>query len=285
MYKIIEGKDHALKIREEIRNRIGGMAGAAGRPPKLEVIIAGSDPASLYYASLIKKAGAKEGIEAVLNHMKSPDEYKVLEKIENLNRDETVDGILIQLPLPPPLNKEKIINAINPLKDIDGQHPVNLGKLISGQKGIFPATARAVLKIIKLNGIEVSGKRTVVVGRSTAVGLPAAIMLVRENAAVSVCHSKTAPLEEFTSEAEILVVSAGKPKLISENHVKKGACVIDVGTNEVEGEMVGDVDFERIIRKASVSPVRGGVGALTMACILENTFNAYKKNIHGNGTQ
>ncbi len=284
MYKVIEGKEHALKIRYKIRENIAGMLNSAGRPPKLEVIIAGSDSASLYYASLIKNAGAKEGIEAAVNHMENPSENDVLETIDRLNKDDTVDGILIQLPLPPSLNKEKIINLINPLKDIDGQHPVNLGRLAAGQEGLFPATARAVLKIIKLNGIEISGKRTVVVGRSTAVGLPAAIMLIRENAAVSVCHSKTTPLEKFTSEAEILIVSAGKPGLISERHVKKGACVIDVGTNEVEGKMVGDVDFDSVIKKASVSPVKGGVGALTMACILENTFNAYKKNIHGNRT-
>ncbi|MGM0568961.1 MAG: bifunctional 5,10-methylenetetrahydrofolate dehydrogenase/5,10-methenyltetrahydrofolate cyclohydrolase [Elusimicrobiota bacterium] len=279
MNNIIEGKSHALEIRRKIKEEIAEYS-KNYRNPRLAVIIAGNDAASLYYASLIKKAAFKEGINADIHHIEKPQERDVIERIEKLNSDSNVDGIIMQLPLPSNIDKAAVVNTILPLKDVDGQNPINLGRLVAGQQSFKPATARAVLKIIKLNEISLSGKKTVVVGRSTAVGLPASIMLIREDAAVSVCHSKTRPLEKFTSKAEILVVSAGKPKLISSEHVAEGAAVIDVGTNEVDGKMVGDVNFDEVIKKASVSPVKGGVGALTMACLLENTFYAYKKNIH-----
>ncbi len=281
MNEIIEGKKHAVKIRDSLRRQVEDLNETVN-PPRLDVLIAGSNAASLYYARLIEKAASKEGMFAGIHHLKHPSTESVIKKIEELNSLRLCHGILVQLPLPGGVDREAVLSSINPLKDIDGQNPVNLGALLGRGEGFRPATARAVLKIIKLNGINLRGRKVVVVGRSTAVGLPAALMLVKEDAAVTVCHSKTIPLEEYTKEADILVVSAGRPQLIRARHVKKGASVIDVGTNEVNGKMVGDVKFSEVLKKASVSPVKGGVGALTMACLLENTFNAFKRNTYGN---
>lgn len=279
MGDIIYGKESALKLRESIRAGIKKFSG--GRPPGLEVIIAGSDPASVYYADLIQRAAGKEGILVNIKQFEEPRTEDVSEYIEELNRDESVDAILIQLPLPKNIDGEIIFDTLSPRKDVDGQTPLNQGRLMTGREGIFPATARGVIKILETNSIPIEGKNAVVVGRSATVGIPAAKMLLDRNATVTVCHSKSRPLENYTGRADILVVSAGRPELIGPEHVKEGAVVIDVGTNEVEGNMVGDVAIERVLEKASVSPVIGGVGSLTLALLFENTFEIYKKHING----
>ncbi|MFW6172267.1 MAG: bifunctional 5,10-methylenetetrahydrofolate dehydrogenase/5,10-methenyltetrahydrofolate cyclohydrolase [Elusimicrobiota bacterium] len=282
MGKILYGKQEAQNIRAKIRNSIVKENEKGHRRPGLAVIIVGDDSASLYYADLIKKAGKKEGVVVQKKHLEESNTEKVIKLINELNKDKNIDGILIQLPLPKKIDKDKVFSGLAPEKDVDGQTPVNLGLLASRQKGIFPATARAVVKILKCNNIEIKGKDITVVGRSTAVGLPASLLLLKENATVTICHSVSQPLEKYTKNAEILVVAAGKPNLIRKKHVKKGASVVDVGTNDVKGKIVGDVDIDRVIKKASVSPAVGGVGALTMACLLENTYELYRKNLYSN---
>jgi methylenetetrahydrofolate dehydrogenase (NADP+)/methenyltetrahydrofolate cyclohydrolase len=278
MNTVLYGKPLAEELRGKIRTEISELY-AGKRPPSLAVIIPGNDPASIYYAKLIEKAGAKEGIKVVLEHIPEPEQDTLIKFINKLNADDSIDAVQIQLPLPVGIDKKVIFNALSPEKDVDGQTPLNLGKLLSKQEGTFPATARAVIKILEGNNISISGKKTVVIGRSTTVGFPAAVMLIHQNATVTVCHSKSKPLEDYTMDADILVVSAGIPELIKRNHVKEGAVVIDVGTNEVDGKIVGDVDFDEVSQIASVSPATGGVGALTLACLFENTYDIYRKNI------
>ncbi len=275
---VISGKKIAEKIRKRIRREINSFPDSI-RKPQLEVIVAGDDEASIYYAGLLKRSGEKENINVRLHELRKTSTGELLTLIESLNNDTEADAILLQLPLPDGICKEKITGCISSAKDVDGQTPENLGRLLSSKGGIYPATARAVLKIIRENGVSITGKRAVVIGRSTTVGLPASLLLIKENATVTICHSKSQPLKDYTLDADILVASAGKPRLIKREHVKEGAYVIDVGTNEVDGVMVGDVDFENVIKKASVSPVKGGVGAITLACLLENTLELYKKNI------
>ncbi len=278
MGKIIYGKKEALKIRKNIREKIEKMS--ASRPPGLEVLIAGEDPASVYYAGLIKRAGTKEGISVNIKQFKEPGTEEFITYIRALNREDKVDGILIQLPLPENIDGEDILDILSPQKDVDGQTPLNQGRLITGRKGIFPPTALGVIKLLESNGITIEGRNAVVVGRSATAGIPAAKMLLDRNATVTVCHSKSRPLEPYTAAADILVVAAGRPEMVGPAHVKKGAVVIDVGTSEVDGNMVGDVEIERVLEKASVSPVIGGVGALTLACLFENIFEIYKKHIN-----
>ncbi len=275
---ILYGKDLAQNLRNSIKEKIIKLS--EHRPPSLAVLIGGVDSASIYYAHLIERAGAKEGIKVIIEHIKNPQTLSLIETIKRLNNDEVIDCILIQLPLPENINKEEVFNTLEPRKDVDGQTPLNLGRLVSKQDGTFPATARAVIALLKGNKIEISGKKAVVIGRSTTVGMPVALMLIHENATVTTCHSKSRPLKEFTRNADILIVSAGVPKIITKEHVKEGAIVIDVGTNEVDGKMVGDVDFDEVIKIAKISPVTGGVGSLTLACLFENTYELYRKNIH-----
>ncbi|MDA3792059.1 MAG: bifunctional 5,10-methylenetetrahydrofolate dehydrogenase/5,10-methenyltetrahydrofolate cyclohydrolase [Elusimicrobia bacterium] len=279
MGEIIYGKEKAVKLRENIRRGIKKLS--AARPPGLEIIIAGKDPASVYYAGLIQRAGDKEGISVNIKQFKKPHTGDISKYITGLNRNNTVDGILVQLPLPKNIDDERIFDLLSPQKDIDGQTPLNQGRLMTGREGIFPATAMGIIRILESNGIEISGKKVAVVGRSSTVGLPAAKMLLDRNATVTICHSKSRPLENYTKDADIVVVSAGRPELVGPEHVKEGACVIDVGTNEVNSKMVGDVAIEAVLKKAVVSPVIGGVGALTLACLFENTFEIYKNHING----
>ena len=285
MNRILSGRELAQRIREDVNASIEDLVNKGNRRPSLTIIIAGDDAASLYYADLIKRSGAKIGIDVDIKHEKDPHNDAMNALIDQLNDDQNVDGILIQLPLPPGIDKTEVFNRMSPAKDVDGQTPVNIGRLITKQSGIFPATARAVIRLLKGHDFEIEGKKTVVIGRSTAVGLPAAVMLIHENATVTVCHSKSRPLKAFTSDADIIVVSAGKPELLKAEHVKEGAVVIDVGTNEVDGQIVGDVDFDGVAAKASVSPATGGVGAITLASLLENTYELYRKNILCNADQ
>jgi len=276
---ILSGKDIADRLRQRIREDVAEMNSGC-RAPVLAVVIAGNDQASIYYAELLQRAGEKEGINVSIRHLKDSDTAELTDLIGTLNNNPEVDGVLVQLPLPEGIGKNEVFNVLSPDKDADGQTPFNLGLLLTGQNCIVPATARAVVKIIKENNIEIAGKRVVIVGRSTTAGLPAALLLTGENATVTICHSMSRPLENYTSDADILVVSAGSPRLIKSGHVKEGAVVVDVGTNEVEGKMVGDVDYEDVIKKASaVSPVTGGVGAVTLACLFENTVELYRKNL------
>ncbi len=284
MKGVLEGKAPAAALREKIRSLTAELS-ASGRPPLLAVIVAGNDPASLYYAGLLERSGKKEGIEVSVKHIRETTTAELTDLVSTLSANPEVDAILLQMPLPRPVDKRPVMGAVSPGKDVDGQTPENLGLLASGFACTAPATARAVVKILIENGISISGKKAVVIGRSTAVGLPSAMLLLRENATVTLCHSRTEALEEQTREADIVVASAGVPGLIGSGHIKPGGAVVDVGTTPLpDGGIAGDVRFEEVSAKALVSPVKGGVGALTLACLLENTFELYRKNILGKRT-
>ena len=272
------GKDIAGRIRGGLKDEISQLT-KTDRPPHLAVIIAGDDEASLYYAGLLKRAGGNDGFRVTVNHLSSTDTGGMTGIIGKLNSDPETDAVLVQLPLPRNIDRKAVVGSLSPEKDADGQSPVNLGCLASGQETIAPATARAVVKILKGNDIAIAGKEAVVIGRSTTVGLPAALLLLRENATVTACHTRTVNLKDHTARADIVVASAGTPGLIGPDYVKPGAAVVDVGTTQVGEDIKGDVLFEEVIGKASVSPVKGGVGAVTLACLLENTFELYRKNL------
>ncbi len=248
-----------------------------GITPSLTVIQVGDNKASTTYARSIRRQAEKRGIYA--EHYKMSGEVtekEILDVIKRLNDRKEINGILLELPLPEGIDAKKVLDAIDPIKDIDGFHPVNMGKLLEGTPNFIPATAQSVIETIKRT-VPIDGKRAVVIGRSNIVGKPAALLLLKENATVTICHSHTRNLPEVARSADILVVSTGKPKMVNSNFVKPGAVVIDVGINKVNGKLVGDVDFEDVIRVAgAVTPVPGGIGVLTTLMLLKNTVKAAK---------
>ncbi len=277
--KLLDGK----KVAEEMYQHLQGEIAALKRKnihPKLVIILAGEDPASLSYIKSKRKASEKIGVITELLQYK-PDELdtkKLIEKIHDLNKDESVNGILVQLPLPPHIYSPEIIKAIEPKKDVDGFTAYNLGKMFLSTEfeELAPCTPLGVIRMLEYYKIPLEGKEAVVVGASNLVGKPLATMLLNRRATVTICHSKTKNLAAHTKKAEILVVAVGKPDLITAEMVKKGCVVIDVGINKTaEGKLVGDVDFENVSKKASyITPVPGGVGLMTVACLMENVFKA-----------
>jgi methylenetetrahydrofolate dehydrogenase (NADP+)/methenyltetrahydrofolate cyclohydrolase len=242
----------------------------------------GDNPASRVYVNNKKKSCAECGIiseEYALSGETSEDE--LLKLIEKLNLRDDIDGILCQLPLPDHIDEEKILLAIDPSKDVDAFHPVNVGKITVGNFDFLPCTPAGVMELIKLSGIEVSGKECVVIGRSNIVGKPQAMLLLHANGTVTICHSKTKNLAEVTRRADILVAAIGKPRFVTSDMVKEGAVVIDVGMNRVDGKLCGDVDFDNVEKIASaITPVPGGVGPMTIAMLMKNTLKAFK--LHNN---
>lgn len=248
-----------------------------GKSIGLAVVIVGNDPASRVYVNNKKKACEYIGIDSyeyALPEETTEDELKEL--ITKLNNDSKINGILVQLPLPKHINEESVINTISAKKDVDAFHPVNVGKIMIGNYDFLPCTPAGVMELIKESGIEVSGKNCVVVGRSNIVGKPQAMLLLQSNGTVTVCHSKTENLAEFTKKADILVVAVGKPQIITGDMIKEGAVVIDVGMNRLENKkLVGDVNFEQCGQKAAaITPVPGGVGPMTIAMLMKNTVKA-----------
>jgi methylenetetrahydrofolate dehydrogenase (NADP+)/methenyltetrahydrofolate cyclohydrolase len=247
-----------------------------GRRPVLAVVICGRDAPSMVYLGQILRSCEKVGIEGRLVEVDGEaSEASVVETIRSLNADPAVNGIIVQMPLPPTIRLRSIVDSIDPAKDIDGIHPMNAGLLRLGYDGFLPATAHAAVEILRRSGIEIEGKRAVVIGRSAVVGMPAAFLLVRENATVTVCHSRTRDLDRHVKDAEILVVAAGHPGLIRGSMVRRGVVVVDVGINVVDGAIVGDVDFETVRPVASaITPVPGGVGPLMNALLLAHLVRA-----------
>jgi methylenetetrahydrofolate dehydrogenase (NADP+)/methenyltetrahydrofolate cyclohydrolase len=247
-----------------------------GRRPVLAVVICGRDAPSMVYLGQILRSCEKVGIEGRLVEVDGEaSESSVADAIHELNADPAVNGIIVQMPLPPTIRLRTIVDSIDPAKDIDGIHPVNAGLLRLGYDGFLPATAHAAVEILRRSGIEIEGKRAVVIGRSAVVGMPAAFLLVRENATVTVCHSRTRDLARHVKDAEILVVAAGHPGLVTGDMVRRGVVVVDVGINVVDGSIVGDVDFEAVRRRAAaITPVPGGVGPLTNALLLAHLVRA-----------
>lgn len=277
MAMILDGRFFAKEIRKELAKEVAVLHNE-GITPGLAVIIVGEDPASKVYVRRKHEACAAVGIQSVVIQMaESTTEEELLEKIEKLNTDNNINGILVQLPLPRHINADKVIDQINPDKDVDGFHPLNVGDLVIGRNRLVPCTPYGCIRMLELAGIDPCGKRAVIIGRSNIVGKPIFQLLLQKNATVTIAHSKTQRLPEICREADILVVAIGKPKFVTKEFIKPGAVVIDVGINRVDGKIVGDVAFEECKDVAGViTPVPGGVGQLTIVMLLHNTIAATK---------
>jgi len=275
---IIDGKKEAQLLRDEIKKEIELLKSKNNKVPGLTVILIGDFvPSQIYVKN--KERNAKEvGINSdIIRYAKDVSEQEVLKKIKELNNNEAVSGILVQLPLPPQINKEKIINAINPLKDVDGFHPINVGNLSSGYNATVPCTPLGCLLLIKKIEPNLSGKHAIIIGRSNLNGKPMAQLLLKENCTVTIVHSKTKDLKTQCLKADILVAAVGVPNLVKSDWVKKDSIVIDVGINKVGDKIVGDVEFETVKEKVkAITPVPGGVGPMTIACLLKNTLECFK---------
>jgi methylenetetrahydrofolate dehydrogenase (NADP+)/methenyltetrahydrofolate cyclohydrolase len=278
---IIDGKALAKEKRAEIAKQVEALK-KKGVTPGLAVVLVGEDPASQIYVRNKHKACEEVGIYSrKITLPEETTEEEILKIIDELNNDPEIDGILVQLPLPKHIDPDKVILSISPDKDVDGFHPVNAGRLLTGQDGFFPCTPLAVMELIKSAGVDVSGKEAVVVGRSNIVGKPVSMLLLRENATVTICHSKTKDLADVCRRADILVAAVGRPEMITSDYVKEGAVVIDVGINRVgEKKVVGDVAFDEVKDKAAyITPVPGGVGPMTITMLLYNTLLSAQKRV------
>ncbi|WP_122642707.1 bifunctional methylenetetrahydrofolate dehydrogenase/methenyltetrahydrofolate cyclohydrolase FolD [Luxibacter massiliensis] len=279
MVQIIDGKLVSSQIKEELREETARLK-AAGIDICLAVVQVGNDPASTVYVNNKKKACAFVGIESRAFELpESAAEIELLNLVEQLNTDPSVNGILVQLPLPPHINEDKIIRAISPDKDVDGFHPVNVGRLWIGEQGFLSCTPAGIVQLLKRSGIEIAGKECVIIGRSNIVGKPMAALLLREHGTVTVAHSRTENLKEVARRADILIVAIGKKKFIQSEYIKDGAVVIDVGMHRDEnGRLCGDVDFEDVKDKVSaITPVPGGVGPMTIAMLMNNCVETVRR--------
>jgi len=277
---IIDGKALSNRLRESIKQRVGELKDRSGITPGLTVILVGNDPASAVYVRNKERACRQVGINSnIIKLEENISQDELLWHIDSLNKDKNVHGILVQLPLPPQINPVMVINAIDPEKDVDGFHPVNVGRMVTGQDCLEPCTPKGIIRLIQETGKPIRGKNAVVIGRSNIVGKPVSLMLLQNDATVTICHSKTSGLEEICKRADILVVAIGRPNFIDSRYVKDGATVIDVGTNRVGDKLVGDVNFEEVKQIAGwITPVPGGVGPMTITMLLENTLQAALKN-------
>ncbi len=292
---VIDGKKVAAEVKAELRPRIEQLKNN-GIEPNLTVILVGEDPASRVYVSMKKKACEELGIQSdTLNLPGETSESELLTLVEKLNRDSGVHGILVQLPLPSQIREAKVIETISPEKDVDGFHPVNVGKLVAGTPAFVPCTPAGVLELLLRYDVKPEGKHVVIVGRSNIVGKPLANLLVQKsptgNATVTVCHTRTRDLPEYTRQADILIAAAGRPQMITGDMVREGVVVIDVGVNRVDDptakrgyRLVGDVDFDSVSEKAAaITPVPGGVGPMTIAMLMKNTVQAASNLLRNKG--
>lgn len=271
--QLLDGKAVAKVLKEEIREEIVQWK-EKGIQPKLAVILVGDDPASVVYARSKQKVSESLGMAFELFVMPgSTPEAEVLAQIEKLNQDQNVHGIMIELPLPKGIAKEKVMAAVRPDKDVDGVHPINRGYILSGEEGLFPATPQSCIELLVRSGVQIAGKHVVIVGRGETVGKPLVFLILKHNATVTICHSKTPDLGAFTRQADIVIAAVGRAKLIKKDMIKQGAIVVDAGINETPEGICGDVDFEAVKEVADlISPVPGGVGSLTTALIMRNVL-------------
>ena len=278
---IIDGKKQAEIIRNEIKKVISDLKKKSGTTPSLAGILIGDFAPSLIYVKNKEKSAREVGINSeIIRYPKNVSEKDILEKIEELNKNDEISGILVQLPLPSQISKEKIINSINPSKDVDGFNPVNVGNLSSGYGSIVPCTPLGCLLLIKKIESNLAGKHAVIIGRSNLNGKPMAQLLLKENCTVTIVHSKTNDLQNECLKADILVAAVGVPNLIKKEWVKKNAIVIDVGINKVGEKIVGDVNFDELKENVkAITPVPGGVGPMTIACLLKNTLTCFKARL------
>ncbi len=279
MAVILDGREYADIALDAVAEKVAALK-KRGITPGLAVILVGDDPASQTYVRSKGKACDRVGIYSRTLIMAADTTQAQLEKqIAQLNRDEKIDGILLQLPLPPHLDEQHALSVIAPEKDVDGFHALNAGRLMLFLEGVQPCTPKGIMFMLRQAGVPIEGAHAVVVGRSNIVGKPTALLLLRENATVTLCHSKTPDLKAETLQADILVAAVGKPQLITEDMVKPGAAVIDVGINRVNGRLVGDVDFENVSKVAGyISPVPGGVGRMTVAMLMDNVVSLAESN-------
>lgn len=279
---ILDGKELSKKIKLEIKDEVEKLVNQTNIVPGLAIILVGCNQASEIYVRNKLKAAALCKINAKLfREEETITEEKLIQLVKKLNKDEEYHGIIVQLPLPKHINEQKIIDTIDVSKDVDGFGILNKGRLFSGIQAMESATPHGIIRLLDAYNIPIEGSHAVVVGRSNIVGKPMSILLLNRNATVTVCHSKTKNLKEITKAADILIVAIGKAKYITADMVKKGAVVVDVGTNRIEGMLCGDVDFENVEKIVSyISPVPGGVGPLTIASLLENTVKAYRNIYH-----
>ena len=278
---IIDGKKTAADLRSNLKNEVDNLKKKFNRVPGLTVILIGEYAPSKIYVRNKEKSAVEIGLKSeIIKYPDTVDEKTVLEKISELNNDENVSGILVQLPLPKHINNKKIIDAIDPNKDVDGFHPNNVGNLSSGYESSIPCTPLGCHLLIKKIEPNLNGKKAVVLGRSNLNGKPMTQLLLKENCTVTIAHSKTKNLKEECLKADILVVAVGIPKLVKGDWVKKGSIVIDVGINKTEEGIVGDVDFDEVLKHAkAITPVPGGVGPMTIACLLKNTIECFKRSL------
>ena len=278
---IIDGKKTAADLRSNLKNEVDNLKKKFNRVPGLTVILIGEYAPSKIYVRNKEKSAVEIGLKSeIIKYPDTIDEKTVLEKISELNKDENVSGILVQLPLPKHINNKKIIDAIDPNKDVDGFHPNNVGNLSSGYQSSIPCTPLGCHLLIKKIEPNLNGKKAVVLGRSNLNGKPMTQLLLKENCTVTIAHSKTKNLKEECLKADILVVAVGIPKLVKGDWIKKGSIVIDVGINKTDEGIVGDVDFDEVSKFAkAITPVPGGVGPMTIACLLKNTIECFKRSL------
>ena len=276
---IIDGKKASAALREELKEKVSKLKSTYNTVPGLTVILVGEDPPSKIYVKNKEKSAVEVGINSeVIHYPDNIEEKVVLDKIKELNKNDKVSGILVQLPLPKHIDKRKVIETIDPSKDVDGLHPVNVGNLTSGYDSTIPCTPLGCYLLIKNTEKNLNGKHAVIIGRSNLNGKPMTQLLLKENCTVTITHSKTKDLKAECNRADIIVAAVGRPKLVKGDWVKKGAIVIDVGINKTDSGLVGDVDFEEVSKVAkAITPVPGGVGPMTIACLLSNTVECFKK--------
>lgn len=275
---IIDGKKEAELLQQKIKQEISVLKKTKSKVPSLTVILIGEYTPSLIYVKNKEKQSKDVGIKSnIIKYPKDVSEQDILNKIKDLNKDDNVSGILVQLPLPDQMDKEKIINTISPSKDVDGFNPNNVGNLASGYKSIIPCTPLGCLLLIKKIEKNLTGMHAVIIGRSNLNGKPMAQLLLRENCTVTIVHSKSKQIKSHSEKADILITAVGVPNFVKKDWVKENAIVIDVGINKLNGKIVGDVDFEEVKKKAkAITPVPGGVGPMTIACLLKNTLECFK---------
>ncbi len=283
MATIIDGKKVSAEVKEQVRQETETLVTKYGKKPGLAVVIVGNDPASRIYVNNKKKACETVGFQSFEYALsEETTQEELLELVQTLNADEKVNGILVQLPVPKQINDKAIINAISPEKDVDAFHPENVGRIMIGEYSFLPCTPAGIMELIDSTGIDVSGKKCVVIGRSNIVGKPMAMLLLHRSGTVTICHSKTENLAKITKEADILVAAVGKANFVTGDMIKKGAVVIDVGMNRLEnGKLCGDVNFDEAKEKAAyLTPVPGGVGPMTISMLMKNTLTAFKLQNH-----
>ncbi|MCD8553890.1 bifunctional methylenetetrahydrofolate dehydrogenase/methenyltetrahydrofolate cyclohydrolase FolD [Seleniivibrio sp.] len=277
----MDGKILAAKVRAELKQKVDGHKAKTGRVPGLAVVLVGEDPASQVYVRMKNKACEEAGYKSIVNRMLAETTTEELLAVVNeYNNDDTINGILVQLPLPKQIDEHKVLYAIKPEKDVDGFHPFNVGLMNIGEETLYPCTPYGCMKFFEEYGIETSGKNAVVIGRSNIVGKPMASLLIKANCTVTICHSKTKDIAGICRQADIVVAAIGKPEFVTADFVKEGAVVIDVGINRVNDKLVGDVAYEEVAKKASyITPVPGGVGPMTIAMLLANTMKSFEATL------